>query len=283
MKNKIYSFSVFVCLFYLFGLHLSSPIFGQQTEPQLLRYEFFEHKLFVVPTNSTNKTDSIRYRLLFPKNYSENKKENYNKNNVTKKYPLVLFLHGAGERGDSAKTVKHIGAWALQEQNRENYECFVLVPQCEKNNKWVEVDWAADSHNQPKEMSKYMDLTVQLLNELEKELPIDTTKIYLTGLSMGGYGAWDLAARFPQKFAAIIPICGGADEKTANLLKNMPIWAFHGALDQTVKPQRSRRMVEAVKKTGNKNLHYTEYPKVKHGSWKPAYEDEKMWKWLFSL
>lgn len=279
MKNKIYSFRVFVFFLCLFGLSLSFPIFGQQTEPQLLRYELFEHKLFVVHNSSTNKTDSMRYRLLFPHNYNRD----YDKNDKNKKYPLVLFLHGAGERGDSSLTVKHIGVWALQEKNREKYECFVLVPQCEKNNKWVEVDWAADSHTQPKEMSKYMDLTVQLLDKIETELPIDSTKIYLTGLSMGGYGTWDLAARFPQKFAAIVPVCGGADEKTADSLKNMPIWVFHGALDQTVKPQRSQRMVEAVKKTGNAAIHYTEYPKVKHASWKPAYEDEKMWKWLFSF
>ena len=276
MKNKIYSFSVFVCLF-IFGLSIESS-YGQQTEPQLLRYELFEHKLFVVHNSFTNQTDSMAYRLLFPKNYDRDYKEKYDK-----KYPLVLFLHGAGERGDSSKTVKHIGAWALQEQNRENYECFVLVPQCEKNNKWVEVDWAADSHTQLKEMSKYMNLTVELLEKIETELPIDTTKIYLTGLSMGGYGAWDLAARFPHKFAGLVPICGGADETTAQSLEKMPIWVFHGALDQTVKPQRSRNMIKAMKKTGNTEVHYTEYPNVKHGSWKPAYEDETMWKWLFEL
>lgn len=275
MKNKIYLFSiVFVCLL-IFSL-LSPLLYGQQPNSEPLRYELFEHKLFVVHTknenvnHSTIETDSIRYRLLFPKNYDS-----------TKKYPLVLFLHGAGERGDSSLTVKHIGIWALQEKNRDKYECFVLVPQCEKNNKWVEVDWAADFHTQPKEMSKYMNLTVQLLEKIEKELPIDSTKIYLTGLSMGGYGTWDLAARFPKKFAAIVPICGGADEKTAHSLKAMPIWVFHGALDQTVKTKRSQTMVEAIKKTGNKDIYYTEYAKIQHASWKPAYEDERMWKWLF--
>ena len=270
MKNKIYLFRAFVCLLLLFGLNSSCLVSAQQTDPQLLRYELFEYKLFVMHNNFTHETDSMRYRLLFPKNYDENRN-----------YPLVLFLHGAGERGDSSKTVKHIGTWALQEKNRENYECFVLVPQCEKNNKWVEVDWAADFHTQPKEMSRYMNLTVELLEKLERELPIDSTKIYLTGLSMGGYGTWDLASRFPKKFAASVPICGGGDEKTATSLKSMPIWVFHGALDTTVKPQRSRNMVEAVKQTGNKDVHYTEYPKVRHGSWKPAYEEESMWKWLF--
>ncbi len=272
MKNKIYSFSVFVCLF-LFVLCSLFPAFGQQTPDQLLRYELFEHKVFTLSSKNhkpNHETDSMAYRLLFPKNYDS-----------TKKYPLILFLHGAGERGDSSLTVKHIGAWALQEKNRKNYNCFVLVPQCEKNNKWVEVDWAADAHTQPKKMSKYMNLTVQLMEKLEQKLPIDATKIYLTGLSMGGYGTWDLAARFPKKFAAIVPICGGADEKTAFSLKNMPIWAFHGALDQTVKPQRSRKMIEKIKKTGNKDVHYTEYKKVRHGSWKPAYQDKNMWKWLF--
>ncbi|WP_291727090.1 prolyl oligopeptidase family serine peptidase [Bernardetia sp.] len=266
MKNKIYSFSV-VCL--LFLSVFASFSYGQQTSSDKLRYELFEHNLFY----STVSTDSMRYRLLFPKNY--------NPEEYFKRYPLVLFLHGAGERGDSSLTVKHIGAWALQEKNRENYDCFVLVPQCEKDNKWVEVDWSADAHTQPKEMSKYMSLTVELLEKLQRRLPIDSERIYLTGLSMGGYGTWDLAARYPKKFAAIVPICGGADEKTASSLATMPTWVFHGALDQTVKPQRSRNMVAALKKTGNKNVHYTEYEKVRHGSWKPAYKDEEMWKWLF--
>jgi predicted peptidase len=116
---------------------------------------------------------------------------------------------------------------------------------------------------------------------MRKDYSIDGRRIYITGLSMGGYGTWDLMARKPELFAAAVPICGGGDEATAEKIKNIPVWVFHGAKDGAVKVERSRRMVEALKKAGGKPI-YTEYPEVGHDSWNPAYKDAKMFAWLFA-
>ena len=119
-----------------------------------------------------------------------------------------------------------------------------------------------------------------------KNYKIDKKRIYITGLSMGGFGAWDMLARFPKEFAAGVPVCGGADENTAKLLKEMPIWTFHGALDKVVSPDRTRNIVKAIenlpyKDKETKKIIYTEFPNVEHDSWKQAYSNKNMWKWLF--
>jgi predicted peptidase len=157
----------------------------------------------------------------------------------------------------------------------------LIAPQCPENAKWVEVDWSASTHQQPKEPSESARLTLELIAALQKEFSIDPQRIYLTGLSMGGYGTWDLLARRPELFAAGVPVCGGADESTAPKIKNLPIWAFHGAKDQAVKVERSRNMIAALKHTGGKPK-YTEYPNVGHDSWNPAYKDAEMFAWLFA-
>ena len=197
-----------------------------------------------------------------------------------KKYPLVIFLHGAGERGsDNEKQLLH-GVRGFVE-NRDQYPCFLIAPQCPDGKKWVEVDWSADTHTQPKEPGDVGRLTLGLIETAIKELPVDPKRVYLTGLSMGGYGTWDLAARRPDLFAAIAPVCGGADEATAGKIKDRPIWAFHGAKDTAVKPARSRNMIAALEKAGGKPK-YTEYPDVAHNSWDPAYKDPELFKWLFA-
>ena len=124
-------------------------------------------------------------------------------------------------------------------------------------------------------------MTLLLIETLLKEQPIDPKRIYITGLSMGGYGTWDLMVRRPELFAAAAPVCGGADEATAEKIKHIPVWAFHGAKDTAVKPQRSRNMIEALKKAGA-SPKYTEYADVGHDSWNPAYKDPEFYKWLFA-
>ena len=114
-----------------------------------------------------------------------------------------------------------------------------------------------------------------------KDLPIDAKRVYVTGLSMGGYGTWDLLARKPELFAAGVPVCGGADEATAEAVKGVPVWAFHGAKDGVVKPARSKNMVAALEKAGAKPK-FTEYPTVGHDAWNPAYKDPAMFAWLFA-
>ncbi len=224
----------------------------------------FERHIFV------HQGDTLPYRLMKP---TPAKKD---------RFPLVLCLHGAGERGrDNEANLKHVTALFVDSANRANYPAFVLVPQCPPDKRWVDVDWRADKHTIPKSASQPMQALIKLLEELIVKYPIDTERIYVTGLSMGGYGTWDIICRKPNLFAAAVPICGGGDESQAHKIAHMPIWVFHGSKDGIVKVQRSRNMVEALKKKGAKNTKYTEYPDVEHDSWKPAYKDPSLAEWLF--
>jgi predicted peptidase len=211
----------------------------------------------------------LPYRLLRPAKVEDGKR-----------YPLVIFLHGAGERGtDNEKQLVHgVPQFVAR---REQYPCFLIAPQCPGPQKWVEVDWSAATHTQPEKPGDAGRMVLELIEKSLKELPIDEKRVYLTGLSMGGYGTWDLAARKSEWFAAIAPVCGGADEATAPKIKDLPIWAFHGAKDTAVKPARSQNMIAALKKAGG-NPKYTEYPTVGHNSWDNAYSDPAFYEWLFA-
>ena len=197
------------------------------------------------------------------------------------KVPLVVILHGAGERGnDNAAQLKY-GA-PLFEKLNEKYPCYVLVPQCPTSEKWVDWDWSKAFTEQPKEMTWPTKLLVQSLDQLQTKYPdIDTDRIYLTGLSMGGYGTWDLLTRFPDRFAAGIPICGGGDTSKAAPLAKIPIWAFHGDKDPAVPIAQTRNMIAAIEKAGGHPL-YSEYPNVGHGSWNTAYAEPELLPWLFA-
>lgn len=199
------------------------------------------------------------------------------------KYPLVLFLHGAGERGnDPAKALRHFPELMAKPSHRKQFPCFLIVPQCRDKKQWVEVPWS-DKESTPlaEEPSPMLDMAMKVLDRSLEEFPIDKSRVYLTGLSMGGYGAWELATRRPKLFAALAPICGGADETQAAKLKGIPIWAAHGDADTVVPVIRSRRMVAAVNEAGG-NIHYVEYPKVGHNSWTPAYTDPNgLLPWMF--
>ena len=197
-------------------------------------------------------------------------------------YPLVLFLHGAGERGDdNEKQLAYLPTWLAEEANRRKYPCFVLAPQCRTDRRWVEIDWSdKKSLPQKPEMTVDMAAAVAALDAVTKAEPVDPGRVFLTGISMGGYGSWDLAARMPERFAAVIPICGGGDEATAPKFEGLPIWCFHGDADKAVPVERSRTMVEAVKAAGGR-VQYTEYAGVGHDSWTPAYRDAATLDWLF--
>jgi predicted peptidase len=214
---------------------------------------------------------TLPYRLLKPLNYDKNKK-----------YPLVVFFHGAGERGtDNQIPLTHIAGLFLNESHRKNFPCFVVVPQCPVDVRWVEVDWGANMHTLPTNPSTPLQMTLELLGNLQSQYAIDEDRWYATGLSMGGYATWDIIARYPQKFAAAVPVCGGGDEKTALVIKNIPIWAFHGGLDKVVKTFRSQNMIKAIQQAGG-TPKYTEYPNVGHDSWKPAYLEPQLLSWLFA-
>lgn len=199
--------------------------------------------------------DTMPYRLLRPQ-----------RQEADKQYPLVIFLHGSGERGtDNKKQLRYMSPLFLDSGNRVDYNCFVLAPQCKPG-----VYWGGVSR----------PLT-ELIEQTIAANAIDTKRIYIVGLSMGGYGVWWLISKFPNKFAAAVPICGGGDTKWAARIKDIPTWAFHGAKDLTVKPEQSRRMVAAIKQAGGAPL-YTEYPTVGHNSWVNAFREPDLLPWLFS-
>lgn len=214
---------------------------------------------------------NLHYRLLKPENPDP-----------SRRYPLVVFLHGAGERGDdNEKQLVHGVPEFASAENRAKYPCFLIAPQCPTGDMWANVDWASLSHRQAKEPTVPGRLVLALIETAVKEHAVDAKRIYLTGLSMGGYGSWELAIRRPDLFAAVVPVCGGADETQAERIAKLPIWAFHGARDGVVKPERSRRMIDALRQAGGVPG-YTEYPHVGHDSWNPAYRDGEMMRWLFA-
>lgn len=222
-------------------------------------------------TGGDYKDEVFKYRLLEPAKIEPGKK-----------YPLVLFLHGAGERGDNnLAQLMFLPTQMCQPEWREKYPCFFLAPQCRAGKKWVEVPWNAKASEPQAGSSDQMQVVIQILEKTLKENPIDPSRLYLTGLSMGGYGSWDLAMRMPERFAAVVPICGGGDERGAKKLVGLPIWVFHGDADGAVPVERSRSMVEAIKKAGG-DPKYSELQGVGHNSWTPAYEDpEGVIPWMF--
>lgn len=213
----------------------------------------------------------LNYRLLKPKNYDANKK-----------YPLVLFFHGAGERGaDNAKQLVHGMQDFASDGIMESYPAFVLAPQCPEGLQWVDTPWTADEHTMPEKPTQPMRQSLDLVAALQKEFSIDANRIYVTGLSMGGFGTWDAIQRRPELFAAAAPVCGGGDKALASKIKHIPLWVFHGDKDTVVKPNRSRDMIAALEAAGGK-ARYTEYKDVAHNSWSATYRDPAFYEWLFA-
>lgn len=221
-------------------------------------------------------TVEFRYRLLCPEPAIGNGRQHG-------RAPLVLFLHGAGERGtDNSKQLKYLPTWLADPALRRKHPCYVLAPQCRMDERWVDVSWA-DATSTPQPATPTVDLaaaTAALEDVLAQE-PVDPDRIYLTGLSMGGYGTWDLAARMPGRFAAILPVCGGGDERVAATIATLPIWCFHGDADTAVPVERSRAMIAAVRAAGGRPI-YSELAGVGHDSWTSAYRDAFVLDWLFS-
>lgn len=200
-----------------------------------------------------------------------------------KKYPLVLFLHGAGERGtDNQGQLKYFPDLMAKAEYREKYPCFVVAPQCRNDKKWSEVPWGEKkSVAMDEKPGDQMNVAIAALKKTLAENPIDEKRVYLTGLSMGGYGSWELAMRHPEWFAAVAPICGGGDETHAKALVGLPVWAWHGDKDGAVPVERSRQMIEAIKKAGGEPK-YTEIAGGGHNVWDQAYQDPNgIIPWMF--
>lgn len=223
-------------------------------------------------TGGDYKDEVFQYRLLRPESVE-----------AGKKYPLVVFLHGAGERGtDNKNQLKYLPAQMADDKHRGAFPCFVLAPQCRPGKQWVNVPWG-DKKSTPmaKSPSHQLQVAINIIQQTLKSESVDLDRVYLTGLSMGGFGSWDLAARKPEWFAAVAPICGGGDENTAKLIAHLPIWAFHGSSDRVVWPVRAESMIKALTAAGGKPK-YTAFPGVGHNSWSPAYKQEDgVIAWMF--
>ncbi len=197
------------------------------------------------------------------------------------RYPLVLFLHGAGERGtNNTAQLKHVLPVFVRPDVRAAHPCFVLAPQCPSARRWVEVDWAALVHAAPAEPSVPLGLASALLDECLRTLPVDPARVYVAGISMGGFGTWDAISRWPERFAAAIPVCGGGDLAQAPKIARLPLWAFHGDQDKAVPLSRTTGMSVALRQAGG-NPKLTVYPGVGHDAWTPAFNDPALLTWLF--
>jgi predicted peptidase len=192
----------------------------------------------------------VNYLLYLPENFE-----------AYPHWPLMIFLHGSGERGDDLDLVKKHGPPKLAEEMKLPF--IIVSPQCPAGSRW-----------EPKPL-------IELIDHILAEFPVNRQKIFLTGLSMGGYGTWDLAAAFPGYFAAIVPICGVGNPADACNLKNIPTWVFHGEKDEIVSVQKSLEMIEAIQNC-NGNVHFTIYPDAGHDSWTKTYANPKLYEWLLN-
>ncbi|MFT4849447.1 MAG: putative peptidase [Sediminicola sp.] len=229
---------------------------------------FSQSSLFSFEKYTNAKGETLQYRQLF---------SDYD---TISKYPLVIFLHGSGERGDDNEAQLKWGAQNFaSNQNMKMNRAIVIAPQCPKNTSWGNYSYE-DMSLQPTP-TKTMELLIELIQETIQNLPVDPNRVYITGLSMGGFGTFDAISRYPDLFAAAVPICGGGDVKKATSIVHIPMWIFHGALDNTVAPELSQNMVKALMEAGG-HPGYTQYPLAGHFSWVAAYDDDMMMDWLFS-
>jgi len=240
---------------------------------------FFVNAQFVFSQSSSRfsvekyvqEKDTLKYRMLYPDS------------DPLRRYPLVIFLHGSGERGsdNEAQLKWGVGGFAT-DQNMILHPAIVIAPQCpEKSSRpnFSRAKATSETKLQPNP-TRPMELVIGLIHQLMKTMPIDSNRIYITGLSMGGFGTYDAIERYPDLFAAAVPVCGGGDPSKATSIARIPIWIVHGAEDPAVNPSYSLEMLEALTKAGA-HPGFTQYPEVGHFSWLGAYSDALLIEWLF--
>ena len=193
------------------------------------------------------------YLLYLPEGYT---------NDTLQKWPLLIFLHGSGESGVDLEKVKAHGPPKLIEQGKK-FPFIVVSPQAPPQTGWQ------------------VEALKGMLSDIKKKYRVDNDRVYLTGLSMGGFGTWSMSEKFPDEFAAIAPICGGGDVDKVWQLRHMPVWCFHGAKDDVVPPTASQRMVDALRKY-NSNVKFTLYPEANHNSWEITYNNDSLYTWLLA-
>jgi predicted peptidase len=254
MLRKVLLFIIMLFPFFTFSQDLS----------------LFEKKVYL------SGTDTLRYRLLLPENFDR-----------SKKYPLVLFLHGAGERGSDNEQQLLLGMPRFVEPgNRKNLQCIVIAPQCPLNQNWHSAKTNRDvkppvrdfDYNTP--IPRPLKLAIDLTNSIINEGYVDKNKVVIAGLSMGGMGTFEAVGRFPGMFVAAAPVCGGGDTKFYSKKQaKVDFWIFHGDADATVDVKYSRAMYARLQEL-KARVKYTEYPGVGHNSWDNAFAEPGFLQWL---
>lgn len=235
-----------------------------------------DFSLYLKKTFRTKEGYSLPYRILPPPKLA-----------VTQKYPLIVFLHGSGERGnDNQRQLKHGGDLFIQAKIRTSFPAYVIFPQCEKKDFWAQYrkdkkggrKYHLEENPNPG-LAATLDLIESLLAQKNN---IDANRIYLIGLSMGAMGVLELLARQADQFASAVAICGGTNPSFVSRFANKtPLWLFHGDNDNAVPVDSSREIVSVYKKL-NLPIRYTEYARVGHNSWHRAFQEEELFSWLFS-
>ena len=249
-------------LYFLFLLFLVSNLNSQDLE-------LFEKDVFVF------ENDTLNYRILKPLDYDS-----------SKKYPLHLVLHGSGERGnDNVCQLIHGGKLFLKKENREEYKSWVIFPQCSKNDRWPSISkdqWDKNFENKTIKPNKSLGLVLKLMDKFIEQKQVDKQRIYVSGLSMGGMGTFEMLYRRPDMFAAATPICGnGITQLVESYATKVPVWIFHGSDDKVVSPKHSLNMAKAIIEAGG-SPKMTLYENVSHGSWNNAFEEKDFLKWIHS-
>ena len=225
-----------------------------------------DNEVFVAEMYRNARNQTMPNRLFVPPGYDKRKQ-----------YPLVLWLCGSAGRGTNNLNQISIGnvigshVWTTPE-NQAKHPCFVVAPQCPDNEAW--------SEGGAKPAAPLL-LALEILSDLQRKFRIDPLRLYVAGQSMGGFGTWSVISAHPEMFAAAIPLCGGGDETQAAKLGRIPIWAFHGAKDESVNVERSRHMIAAIRKAGGQPK-YTEYPDEGHAVWTKAFNEPDLLPWVFS-
>jgi predicted peptidase len=221
--------------------------------------------------------DTLKYRILYPENFD-----------ATKKYPVVFFLHGSGERGnDNEKQLSNGAKMFLADNFRQKYPAIIIFPQCAEESYWANVEIEAINTKRffnfikGGSPTKSMSLLLQLTDKMSKESFTDAGKIYVGGLSMGGMGTFEILRRRPKTFAAAFAICGGDNVANVKKYKHIPLWIFHGGMDDVVNPQLSYAIYKELQALG-KEPKYTVYPKANHNSWDSTFSEPGLMDWLFS-
>jgi predicted peptidase len=213
---------------------------------------------------------SLPYQIYYPENYGKSK------------VPVVVFLHGSGERGvDNVKQLLHVIPYLTSKEIQAKFPCIVIVPQCPESSSWSPVDRKSWQSKSGEAITPSGAAVISLVEKISKNKNIYSSRIYLMGLSMGGFGTYDLLSRRPDLFAAGAPICGGADLAVIHKYSNIPIWIFHGNQDPVVPVKLSKEAYDEMLKMGV-NVKYTEYDGAGHDIWEKAIREDGFLDWMFN-